>query len=1317
VLVEEYLARHPPLADDPEALLDLVYAEFVLREERGEAPTEEEYLRRFPRHAEQLRKQIGLHRALGTGSARTPACDTPSTLTPGASADPAATRDPGAPAPGAAPGSRAPAGSRFRVLRPHARGGLGEVSVARDDELNREVALKEIQPRFADDAASRARFLQEAEVTGRLEHPGVVPVYGLGAYPDGRPFYAMRLIKGQSLQDAIDRLHRPPAGGRTPGYRDLEFRQLLARFLAVCNTIAYAHSRGVLHRDLKPANVMLGPYGETLVVDWGLAKVIGRPEEAPAMEETLRPSATEPAPTRMGSAIGTPPYMSPEQADGRLDELGPATDVYGLGATLYTLLTGKAPVEGKFLGEVLDRVRRGDFPPPRRLRPDVPRPLEAVCRKAMAREPGSRYASALGLAADVEHWLGDEPVSAYPEPLPRRLARLARRHRTLVASGVVTLLLVLAGAGAALVLWGAAEQRRLRQAHEYLFNLRTSAEADEALALAELHAGRFDSAEQIVRKAAGRLGGEPSLAPLHARLGLTRERVQRLVDFYWLADEAERREAEQSTLNPYAPSGEGNPCEDGLRRLGVFDHPQWWTALPDDDLLPAQKDRLRNDAYHQLLLLTLVRAKMAVLNFGKPAGAPAFRAALESVKLANGFRPDSYSGSRMEYFLHTALGQPARRKPLTVLEPGTASDYYFAGIAHLAATMVAPDPASQFLFRWVTSDLHADTLTPLHTAERYLRLAGQLDPQHYWSFCWLGLTLRQAKKGEAAELAYAACIGLRPNYVLGHIGRCQAIRERWLRSQDPKLDRELCDRALACADRAVELAGDDPRSYLTRATARLMREEPDLAIEDCGRALRAGTAGRGLHLAQVYGTRAEAYLKRGEAEGAIADLDRAIGLEPFVASYREGRARAYMSKRQWGKAVRDLDEAIRLDPGDADTHARRGVCYLATGEPDRSRRDFEAATRLRPGAALHHLQLGWARALCGRRDDAAAALAKSLQLKPAGQDALGLLANLFAALGASQQNEADYRRAIEVFGRLAKSHADAPGPRVLLAAAYQGLGRAYQGAGSRADAGSAYGEALAVLDKLAAAPAQGTDYAGEQASCLALRGGLYAAAGEWERAAADFTRATTIMPAAAPLWHYRAVAHLGAGDPQRHRADCAEMLRRFGGTEDPVVAGHVLRACLVTRDCAAEASRLVRLAGVANHVNPTNLRLVAAAPDGLVRMDGVTDNGGAGDLRLLAAALYRADRPRDAMACFDESVKQAPPGAWEWLFLALAHQKAGEDEVARQYLMRAEAWLAPTAGHDGARGQPATRRWHEKVEAEVLHAEAASACQRPRVVP
>jgi serine/threonine protein kinase len=338
------------------------------------------------------------------------------------------------------------AGGRFRILREHRRGGLGRICVARDLELGREVAVKEILGDHADDPSSRARFVLEAEVTGNLEHPGVVPVYALGRHDDGRPYYAMRLIRGASLNEAIEELHRRDHRSRT---RAAEFvaslRPLVRRLVDVCDALAYAHSRGVIHRDLKPANVLLGPYGETLVVDWGLAKIVGVPDEqvppltAPssALEDaddsgTLRPaSGASSMETLPGRAVGTPAYMSPEQAAGALDRLGPASDVYSLGATLYHLLTGLLPFggDGSPLVAVLDRVERGALRRPRELEPRVPPALEAICLKAMARRPEDRYPSMAALGADLERWLDDEPVTARREGLTDRMTRWGRRHK------------------------------------------------------------------------------------------------------------------------------------------------------------------------------------------------------------------------------------------------------------------------------------------------------------------------------------------------------------------------------------------------------------------------------------------------------------------------------------------------------------------------------------------------------------------------------------------------------------------------------------------------------------------------------------------------------------------------------------------------------------------------------------------------------------------------------------------------------------------------------------------------------------------------
>lgn len=354
--------------------------------------------------------------------------------------------------------------SRYRILRPHARGGLGEVFVAEDTELRRKVALKEIQVQQADSLNNRGRFVLEAEVTGGLEHPGIVPVYGLGAYPDGRPYYAMRFIHGASLKEAIEQFHASGAG-----FASLAFRQLLRRFQDVCNAIAYAHSRGVLHRDIKPGNIMLGNFGETLVVDWGLAKRLDRADEATTVVPTEESPANHPETafeTQQGMVIGTPAFMSPEQAQGNINALTAASDVYSLGATLYVILTGQTAFSGNIV-ELLPRVVQGNFLSPKQRLVSTPAALNAIVVKAMARQPGNRYTTASALAEELERYLADEPVLAYREPWLDRVRRWTRKHRTWVTTGTVAGGVLLTAALAGTLLLGE-KNRQLANANTML---------------------------------------------------------------------------------------------------------------------------------------------------------------------------------------------------------------------------------------------------------------------------------------------------------------------------------------------------------------------------------------------------------------------------------------------------------------------------------------------------------------------------------------------------------------------------------------------------------------------------------------------------------------------------------------------------------------------------------------------------------------------------------------------------------------------------------------------------------------------------------
>ena len=298
---------------------------------------------------------------------------------------------------------------RFRILRPLGQGAFSVVHLAVDTELNRVVALKELRQEYALNPDSNARLMFEAEVTGGLEHPGVIPVYGTGRHADGRAYFTMRLVRGEDMSQAIGRVFSL----EDSSLRESRRRRLLERFVDVCYTIDYAHGRGVIHRDLSPRNILLGQFGETVVIDWGLAKRIG---PTPSRElASSEPGSIWPASmrslvgTRHGEAIGTPCYLSPEQAAGRPERHGPVSDVYSLGAVLYEILTGKAPFEGSS-ELVFKQAQMGEFDAPRQIREDIDPSLEAICLKAMALEPEGRHQRAIDLGDDVVHWMEIEEV-------------------------------------------------------------------------------------------------------------------------------------------------------------------------------------------------------------------------------------------------------------------------------------------------------------------------------------------------------------------------------------------------------------------------------------------------------------------------------------------------------------------------------------------------------------------------------------------------------------------------------------------------------------------------------------------------------------------------------------------------------------------------------------------------------------------------------------------------------------------------------------------------------------------------------------------
>ena len=292
----------------------------------------------------------------------------------------------------------------------HSVGGSGEVWRAHDPVFGRDVALKRLRPEHGADPGHLMRFLREARLTAQLEHPGVVPVYAHGGVGAGA-YYTMRLLRGRTLREHIAAFHQSVAReGSGESFVGGGLLHLLGYFIRLCETIAFAHAQGVLHRDLKGSNVMIGDFGEVTVLAWGLAKEIDRPEpspgNAPAPDAFPGPGRRPAHHTLDGTQLGTPGFMSPEQARGELARIDCRTDVYGLAAVLYEILTGQPPFTGGTPLELVARAASEVPPTPRTINPAVPVALEEVCLRGLQRDPEARPARASELGEAVERWLG-----------------------------------------------------------------------------------------------------------------------------------------------------------------------------------------------------------------------------------------------------------------------------------------------------------------------------------------------------------------------------------------------------------------------------------------------------------------------------------------------------------------------------------------------------------------------------------------------------------------------------------------------------------------------------------------------------------------------------------------------------------------------------------------------------------------------------------------------------------------------------------------------------------------------------------------------
>jgi serine/threonine protein kinase/tetratricopeptide (TPR) repeat protein len=751
-----------------------------------------------------------------------------------------------------APAALALAPGRYRLDKFFAKGGMGEIWLAEDQDIGRNVALKRM--RAGADDERKDQFLREVQITGQLEHPGVVPVHELGEDENGEPFYVMKFIEGRTLTSAIQEYHAPPESGK-PAREVLEL-ELLQVFLNVCQTVAFAHSLRIIHRDLKPDNVMVGAYGETLLLDWGLAKTVGE-ADAPGQPGFVRFSYSgESLATLDGVIKGTPTYMAPEVAEGRVADIDEASDIYLLGGTLYHILTNKPPRKAKKVKEMIELARFTPPTPPRQLDPRIAKPLEAICLKAMAHRREDRYPTAQAVVEDMKCYLAGEPVSAYRENFWERTQRWLRKHRVLIGR-VATAVFVTALVGS-LVAFGYNELRKAEERAEQtrLENERKIAEEQQKTAAAEKEAKDLQRSKQAAADVAA---------------------------FRRAADETQRLFAllDPSTENLLSPGGAQmeRQAEAALAQLR-----KWGPRLAELPVPEAERAALTRQMANVFLLL-------AEAHSGRGTRKDQAAQTLELVTQAANLAAPTFALVRLQADCQELLGDmqlaAATRARLQAKEtPAGAIDWFLTA----ERLRVAQARATQGRDRqtW-TTDQHKQ----LDDALDAYRTALALDYNDFWSHFQLGTCYILLGKEDRALAALDTCVALRPESPWGYTlrGHLRAVLHRF---KEARTDLE----------RAIQLDPARREPLLQRGVLSWLEKRYDDALADFDKVLGPPNEQR---LIEAAFYRGQLHLERGAADKALSDFTLVIMERPkgHPASLR--RARIHFANGDVKAGLADLD--------------------------------------------------------------------------------------------------------------------------------------------------------------------------------------------------------------------------------------------------------------------------------------------------------------------------------------------------------------------------------------------------------------------------
>jgi Tfp pilus assembly protein PilF len=820
------------------------------------------------------------------------------------------------------------AAAGYSVLNELGRGGMGVVYQARQRELNRLVALKMIRAGSQAGPTQVARFRSEAEAIAHLHHSHIVQIHDIGEV-DGQPYFALELLEGGSLADRL-------AG--TPQ----EARWATELTITLARAIQSAHQAGIVHRDLKPANVLFDREGTPKISDFGLAKRL----------------EIESGQTQTGEILGTPSYMAPEQAGGESKRIGPAADIYALGAILYEMLTGRPPFKGPTTMETVRQVLEEEPVLPSRLQPRVPRDLETIALKCLAKPLAKRYASAADLADDLERYRDGKPIRARRTPWWERSLKWTRRHPT--AASLMALGFVI-GVTAAVATWRyqAWQHERRHRDELRLEALRTQGGKALLVGQQALDQGKWDDARVVLSTTLERLKNEPALAPL-ARQART------------LLAEADRDGAEQAKQERdhrrYVAFRDGRDRtlfhqihftgldqelqEDAARQaagaaLQVFAAPAAREGAPDTwqlgplpaSLSEAERTTIRDGCYELLLFLAEATEE--------PADGLAF------LERAAALRPEPTKA----YFLRRAAC-------LT-----RAGDRAGAEAALRSAEGCAPSSAFDYVL------LAQERFARKEWAEalRNLDAAVRLQPDQFWPYALSAVCQLQLERPALAKAALNTCLQRSPElpwlYSLRGFASSQlaALTQRVAqglaadRPERQNAEREMADEyqdAEADSARALKLLEDRPGDelievvLLNRGAMELQRGHLDAAESDLKAALERGANPM---LARVG--LAQVFQKQGRTAEALEQFGRAIALRPDWAPLYRGRADVICALRpaapeQRAQAIADLEEAVRLEtPGNAVVardHVNRARLLVLEADPAAALAACERALAVAP---------------------------------------------------------------------------------------------------------------------------------------------------------------------------------------------------------------------------------------------------------------------------------------------------------------------------------------------------------------------------------